>query len=185
MDAALRWLALGLFGAVLCVVCDHLHATHGVLTYTSVSWWEQPWWVWPEFFVATLLAVRGAQVLGRDPRGPLRRLVADLVFFCGAYAYTSFAPSEQPTVTLLVLTGAFVVRVLGEGRSRSVVLHSLLLAAVGPLCEAALARAGLFHYLHPDVLGVPRWLPGIYLAAGLATASIGQQLRQSSNAPSA
>ena len=185
MGGAGRWFALGLLGACVCVLCDHLHATHGVLIYTPVSWWGQAWWVWPEFFVASVLAVRSAQVLGHGAPGPVSRLLADLGFFCGAYAYTSFEAWDRPNVTLLVLTGTFVVRVLGEGRPRWVVMHSLQLAAVGPLLEAALSRVGAFRYVHPDVIGVPRWLPGIYLAAGLVTAELGLVLRQSSRAASA
>ena len=167
------------------MVGDHLHATHDVLVYTPVSWWGQAWWVWPEFFVGTLAAVGSAGLLARGAAASKRRLVADLVFFCGAYAYTSFAPWDRPDVTTAVLTGAFVVRVLAEDRPVWMLPHALLLALVGPLCEAALSAAGTFHYVHPDLLGVPRWLPGIYLAAGLASAELALQLRQSRSAPSA
>ena len=184
----LRWLALGLFGAVVCVAGDHLHATHDVLVYTPSSSWGQAWWVWPEFFVGTLAAVStgGRLARGAATRTSKRRLLADLIFFCGAYAYTSFAAWDRPNVTTFVLVGAFVVRVLGEGRPRWLVWHALQLAVVGPMCEAALSWAGTFHYVHPDVLGVPRWLPGIYLAAGLASGEMALALRQpSSSADSA
>ncbi|MEO6951710.1 MAG: hypothetical protein ABI321_07845 [Polyangia bacterium] len=179
------WLLLGLFGACLCVLGDHLHATHDVLVYTPVSWWGQAWWVWPEFIIGTLAAVGTAARFARGLPAPRRRFFADLVFFCGAYAYTSFAPWDRPNVTTFVLVGAFVVRVLAEDRPAWLVWHSLQLALVGPLCEAALSWVGTFHYVHPDIIGVPRWLPGIYLAAGLASGEMALQMRQSSKAPSA
>jgi len=38
-----RWLVLALVGAVICTVCDHLHATHGVLVYVHPVAWDQAW----------------------------------------------------------------------------------------------------------------------------------------------
>ena len=42
----------------------------------------------------------------------------------------------------------------------------------GPPFEAALAATGAFSYRQPDVLGVPVWLPALYLHLSLFTRQI-------------
>ncbi len=167
----MRWLLLALVGALICTVGDHLHATCGVLTYRQTAFWDQAWWVAPLFAGASLVCVLGARLfwsLGGPNSAPdMRRIAADGIGFFAAYAYTSFAAADRPTVTLLVLVVAFAVRVVGEARSRWLVLYCLLLGVGGCVFEGTLSATGAFHYLHPDVLGVPRWLFGIYLHAGL------------------
>jgi hypothetical protein len=39
-----------------------------------------------------------------------------------------------------------------------------------------LVAAGAFTYLHPDVFGVPYWLPCIYAIASLAVGDLGRSL---------
>ena len=177
-----RWLLLVLVGAVLCTLGDHLHATLGVLVYARVAFWDQAWWVAPLFGSATVVCVLGARPFlgGPSPASvaPPARLIADLVGFCAAYAYTSVAAHDRPLLTLLVLSVAFVVRVLGDARSPGLVLYSLLLAVGGTLFEAGLSSTGAFHYLHPDLLGVPMWLPGIYLHAGLIAGELSLLMRR-------
>jgi len=173
---AARWLLLILFGATICTLGDHLHATSGVLAYREVAFWDQAWWVGPLFGGATIACVVGARPFiawGKATEvAPPRRLLADLIGFCAAYAYTSFAAHDRPNVTLVVLVMVFVVRVLAEDRARWLVVYSLALAVCGTLFEAGLSSTGAFYYLHPDLLGVPRWLPGIYLHAGLIAGEI-------------
>jgi hypothetical protein len=51
------------------------------------------------------------------------------------------------------------------------------MAVAGTLFEASWSALGFFHYLHPDVIGVTRWLPGIYLHAGLLAGPLERTLR--------
>lgn len=182
----MKWLLLALAGAVLCTLGDHLHATNGVLVYRAPFVWAQAIWVPPEFVFATLAAVLGARPFVRGLATPdARRIVVDGAWFLGAYAYTSFAPWDRPNVTLAVLAGAWLLRVV-ERRSVRLAAWCLVLAICGCVGEGTLSSTGVFHYLHPDVYHVPRWLPGIYLHAGLVSAEIAVLFfAQSSSAPSA
>lgn len=167
---------MALAGAVMCTVLDHLHATHGVLGYAHVAFWDQAWWVPLNFLLASLAAVGGAHMTRRlfraaplAPNGS-RLIAADGLAFAAAYAMTSFT-HEAPTATLLVLVAFWLCRML-LGAPRWVVVQSLLVALVGPLVEAAISSTGAFAYEHPDALLVTRWLPGIYLFVGPISARL-------------
>ncbi len=136
-----------------------------MLAYPSPIFWSQAWWVPLLFAGATITVVRGAALFGRPGEGPpaARVLASDLLSFCLAYALTSFT-HDVPNVTLAMLVLWWIARVL-RGESRSVILYSLTLALLGTLFEVMLSSTGAFYYQHPDFLGVPRWLPGIYLHA--------------------
>jgi hypothetical protein len=53
------------------------------------------------------------------------------------------------------------------------------MAAAGTAFESAWSHAGFFYYRAPDVIGVPRWLPGIYLHAALVAGPLERVLRRS------
>ncbi len=173
----MSWVLLAIAGGLICTLGDHLHATEGVLAYPHVAFFGQAWWVFPLFTAATLVCVIGARPFFAIARGELRRpdarqLAIDGIGFFGAYAYTSFAPAGRPNVTLAVLVIAFVVRVLGERRAPWLIIYCVALAIGGSLFEAALSSTHAFYYHHPDFI-VPRWLPGIYLHAGLLAGELG------------
>jgi hypothetical protein len=162
-----------LVGSVLCTVCDHLHATNDVLSYPDPFVWSQAWWVPLLFFGASLGSVTGAgtvrKLLGGKAvaqPGPAQ-LLSDVLSFVTAYAFTAYG-HVLPNVVLAVLALWWVARMLAlaeidSAAARWVVVFSLVTALVGPGVEASLSALGLFHYHHPDLAGVPRWLPGIYL----------------------
>lgn len=186
----MRWLALAVVGATVCTVGDHLHATHGVLVYREVFAWDQAWWVPLLFAAASLVCVLAAAPFVAWGRGAgtarppdARRVAADSLGFCAAYAYTSFAPHDRPNVTLLVLAIAFLVRVIGEARPAWIVAYAILLGGGGVLTEFTVSSTGGFHYLHPDVLATPRWLAGIYLHAGLLTGGLATLLLPPKGSP--
>jgi hypothetical protein len=52
---------------------------------------------------------------------------------------------------------------LGRGGDLSYVL---LAAVLGPAGEAILSAAGAFSYAHPDLIGIPLWLPALWANAG-------------------
>jgi hypothetical protein len=178
----MRWLMLALCGAALCTVCDHLHATHGVLWYVHPVAWAQAWWVPLLFAGASLAAVAGATPVrrlfgARIEQAPTAREVAgDGIAFATAYAFTSFAAPDRPNVTLALLGAWWLARVV-RGRAAWLVVYSLLMAVVGSAFEATWSALGFFYYHHPDVAGVPRWLPGIYLHAALLAGPLERVLR--------
>jgi hypothetical protein len=166
-----RLVGAALVGAVLCTVGDHLHATNDVLSYPVVFAWSQAWWVPLLFVGASLAAVTGAgtarRLAGAPPLaspGPAR-LAGDVLSFATAYAFTAYAHT-LPNVVLAVLVAWWVARMLSFSAGaapRWILLLSLATAVLGTGFEAAWSALGFFHYHHPDVAGVPRWLPGIYL----------------------
>jgi hypothetical protein len=175
----LRWVVLVVVGSAICTYGDHLHATHGVLAYRKIDYGAQAWWV-PFLFAAaslvTVLLARPFVALARA-RGPLpmpdiARIAADGIGFFAAYAYTSFAPHERPSVTLAVLVIAFLVRVVGDRRPLWQGVYCILLGLGGVITEATISATGVFWYLHPDFLGTTRWLAGIYLHAGLLASDL-------------
>lgn len=178
----MRWVVLALVGAAVCTVCDHLHATHGVLFYPHVAFWSQAWWVPLLFAGASLAAVAGATPVRRafGARGEAaptaRQIAGDGLAFVTAYAYTSFAPHDRPNVTLALLVAWWLARVLRD-RPAWLVAYSLLTAVAGTLFEAGWSALGFFAYHHPDFIGVPRWLPGIYLHVALLAGPLERTLR--------
>ena len=171
-----RWILVALAGSVICTVLDHLHATHGVLTYAHVAFWDQAWWVPLLFFSATLSCLFGARMIRgffRAPPiapNPPARIALDGTAFGGAYAMTSFTHAA-PTTTLLVLVAFWVARIL-RGPEPWIVVLSLATAVAGPLVEATVSATGAFTYEHPDFMGVTRWLPAIYLFVGPISARL-------------
>ena len=107
---------------------------------------------------------------GSDRAPSLSELAGDAIGFVVAYAYTAFG-HLQPSLVARVLGGFWVARVLRE-RPSWMVPYSLAVAAGGTLFEAGLSSTGAFRYHHPDFLGVPIWLPGIYLHCALFAGSL-------------
>src|SRR5258706_10867204 len=107
---------------------------------------------------------------GRPPPTSLFAALAGLGALVFAYASSGLLQA-WPWAALaayVVVWLAIVWRVHGEAR-RSLVLHSLGTAAIGPLVEIVISSTGAFTYAHPDVAGVALWLPGIYLNAAAAS----------------
>ncbi len=62
------------------------------------------------------------------------------------------------------------------GRSWQNLVLSIVTAITGTLVEMVLVAAGAFSYVHPGMLGVPYWLPCIYMCASLAVGDVGRAL---------
>lgn len=171
-----KWAAVALAGAVVCTVCDHLHVITGVLSYTKVSFWGQAWWVPLLFAGAALAIVSGAwttrKLLGGRalPEPTVGEIAGDGVAFVTAYAFTAYA-NALPNVVAAVLGGWWLARVL-KNAPAWLIVYSMLTAIGGTLFEASWSALGFFHYNAPDGLGVPRWLPGIYLHVAFLTAGL-------------
>ena len=170
---ASRWIVAASVGGVACFVGDHGHVAAGVLAYPEVAFWGQAWWVLPLFVAASALALVGVRAVhpgGRDaPGDPVRQAVADGTAFLAAYGLTA-AAQGHPDLLVVALVGLWLLRV-HRGMPRRLAAFCLLSALVGTSWEAMWSGIGRFHYLHPDLLGVPRWLPALYLHAALVADS--------------
>jgi hypothetical protein len=173
-----HWLA-ALVAAGVCTVLDHQHVVWEVLAYPRPDFWQQAWWVPLLFFVGTLVALAMTdpvrRLVGGAPpaRNPASALV-DMGSFVAAYYLTSVAHHEPDVLTALLL-GTWLVRAISlPGWA---VAYCIGFALVGPAVEATLSGLGGFHYLHPDFLGLARWLPALYLHVGVAAVSTAALLR--------
>ena len=149
-EVVMRWLILALCGAAICTVCDHLHATHGVLWYTAPVVWDQAWWVPLLFAGASLAAVAGATPIRRlfgAPRRRRRRRCArsrrrDRVLVAYAYYLVRRRRTIGPNVTLAVLVGPGGCACVRD-RAPWLIAYSLAMALAGSAFEASLVGARL------------------------------------------
>jgi hypothetical protein len=166
---ASRWLVAVVGGALIATVGDHLHVVYGVLFYPHPVLFQQAFWVFPLFVVATWAMLSGAETVRRAlggrrvPTNPAEVALATGAFFL-AYAFTAVS-AELPNVVLVVLLLTWLVRI--RRVPRWVLVFGALAAACGVASESGLSAMGMFRYVNPDVLGVPRWLPALYLHASV------------------
>jgi hypothetical protein len=135
--------------------------------------------------MATVVVMGGAELVHPHPpppsEHPVRLAASDLVTFFTAYAFTAFAHTV-PNVVLFVLVALWGARVV-RGMPARHVLFCLLVAVSGTCWEAMWSGFGFFRYRDPDFLGVPRWLPALYLHAAVAAESARRLLRSPVGAP--
>lgn len=171
----MHWLLAISFGSVLCTLLDQLHVRFGVLEYRDGSMFGQAPWVPLLFAFATVFSLFGyltwARKFGfrRDlldgsrDRWGTREAAWALVWMVLAYAVSG--PLQGWPRGLL---GLYVLTFLLRSWSLSAPglgWSSLQFAIGGTVFETLLASTGTFHYRHPDLWGVPLWLPGVYLHA--------------------
>ena len=170
-----------LSGAVLGTALDRLHFLGGVLDYPDTTLQGQAWFVPPLMGAAALGLVSGHRLLvrmrgGVIARGSFGAVLTYVLLFAAAYGATVWF-QDQPKWLAIGLVVAFVP-VIGSHPYNGFGLHCLLAAAVGTAVEAYLVQRGEFRYLAPDWLGVPMWLPALYLWAAAATAEMDRFLRE-------
>ncbi len=176
------WLVVALAGAVVCTICDHLHVVTQVLGYPHSIFWEQEWWVPLLFASATTVCVWGARKMRHWFRGralpvpSTGRLLGEAIAFVTAYVFTAYGHT-LPNVVLGVLAAAWFARAI-SGMPAWLVVYSLIVAAGGATFESIFSRAGFFHYYVPDYLGVPRWLPALYLHVALVSAAVERRMAE-------
>src|SRR5215831_14543365 len=142
-------------GALIGPAADQIHLQSGVLSYSRPSrlLWGQALWVPPLFGGASLALVWGHALLKRLLHRP---------------PVPASASACALTLALTLLWGARVA----ISPTLDKAIAGPLYAILGPLFEAALSSTGAFHYRHPNLLGVPLWLPAIYLHVSLMTREV-------------
>lgn len=172
------WL-LFFFGATGGVLLDALHTFSWTTEYTPPFMFRTAWWV-PFLFMSAygfggLLYDRGWRAMrARDQIVPARDVAIGMTVFALLYAASGFLPVSNVGKTILLLIGAAGLWLYTD-RTWQGVLLSLSAAFGGPLAEILLSRAGVFRHRQPDFLGIPIWLPALYLATG---PSFGQLARR-------
>jgi hypothetical protein len=158
-----RVLALFIAGGIGLALCDQIHVQSGVLDYETGGFFGQAWWVPLQFGVAALAIVAGAAPFARArPEPGAAAFLTGTLWFVAAYAASGLFDAHPYALTVAFVL-AWAARVALARQPGSLVAFSLLLAAAGTGAEAILSAAGTFAYANPDLLGVPIWLPGLYL----------------------
>lgn len=186
MAAGRAWRWVGVVGVAgpACALLDRQHVASGAISYHGG---EQPWWVPLQFMVATVAMVSAVEPVRRLLRGSLpatasASIPADAVAFAGAWLATCHL-QDRPGATLALLLAWWLSRVLT--RPAFTIPFALACAAAGLAVEAAVIAAGVFTYARPELLGVARWLPAIYLHAALLATSLSAWIRDAPPLPQA
>jgi hypothetical protein len=177
---ALSWrrllapLALVPVGAVGGTLGDQIHVQFGVLAYAHPHPWMygQASWVPLLFGGAAPFMVYGHALTDRRGGEPARRLAVlapTVVFFAAYFATGLFASWPRALAAGLALAWAARVA-LRPSLDR--LLAGAGFALAGPLVERAVSATGGFAYARADLLGVPVWLPALYLHLSLLTRHI-------------
>jgi hypothetical protein len=163
-------LLLSLFGATIGVLLDALHTFSGTTEYTHPLVLRTAWWA-PLLFanaygVGGLIYALGYRRLGGPSAVRSRRELAfGLVAFAGLYAISAYLPAPN-VVKLVVLFAGAAALWWRLDRTRVGAMLACVAAIAGPSTEIVLTHLGLFRHLQADVLGIPIWLPALYLASG-------------------
>src|SRR5581483_11797290 len=178
-----RWCIFWLFlsGAIVGSTLDALHV------YSQVERYPVPallgmlaWWV-PLVFGGAAVVIGCTHPLV-DPllhnRRRARSILAsssELTWLVLAYLISASILDSLAKSGLLVII--YLNFWLFSGRGWQNLMLSVVTAITGTLIEMILVTAGAFSYLHPDIIGVPYWLPFIYAFASLAVGDLGRSLR--------
>ena len=172
----LLWLFLA--GATLGTALDAFHVLNGIESYASPTLLGVAWWV-PLLFGGAAVAIGYSHPL-LDPLLHHRRFrslfssLLGLAWLPLAYLISvSFFDTLTKTLLIVLIYANFWLLTGGDWQN---LVFSLVTAITGTLIEMILVAAGAFAYLHPDMLGVPYWLPAIYACASLAVGDLGRSL---------
>lgn len=144
-------------GGLVGLLLDQIHVRYGVLYYASPFLFGQAWWVLPLFGCTTVGVLQGATLFTRASIGE-HELVGSAIWFGAAY-WASGIWHGHP----IGLAIAYVIFFALRTTHAPTWLFALGTAGGGVLVECTLTSLGLFTYRHPDLLGLPYWLPGLYL----------------------
>jgi hypothetical protein len=173
----IAWLFL--LGAIFGTGLDAIDVYSHVERYSMPVLFGLAWWV-PLLFGTAAVAI-----------GYSHPLVDPLIGNVHAGRRLSISVGELTWLLLAQLVGASTLNSIAKaglliliylnfwllaGRSWQNLLLSLVTAITGTLVEMILVAAGAFSYLHPDIFGVPYWLPCIYACASLAVGDLGRSL---------
>jgi hypothetical protein len=163
--------ALFVAGAIVGTLLDRIHVAAGVLWYTHPALAGQAVWVPLTFGVGALLLMSGHLIFPphERPAAPAT-LAAPALGLLLAYLATA-ALADRALLLTLVLLVAWIVRVLRDPTADKLAV-AIAFALGGPIFEAMLSATGGFFYRQPDLLGVPVWLPALYLHVSLLTRQI-------------
>ena len=180
-------LSLFLAGGLAGLLYDQIHVRGGVIHYADPLLFGQPWWVGPQYGLATATAVLAGRrfVPARPSTG--RTVVAAGCFLAAYCATAGFNAFAVPLAAALVAVWLAQLLARPAAEQMRAALFCVAVAVVGTSYEAVLTSTGAFRHRRPDVLGVPYWLPALYLLGGLLALAVSPSVTRDrpSSSPSA
>lgn len=174
---AKAFVTLFVIGAIGLTLLDSVHVHTHTLFYDHPFAFGSAWWVPPEMGLALSLGglayVVAWQRLGGPTKLPSRAAVARaLLAFAMLYAASGLLPATATTKLIVLSIGAVVIFREVDGTR-----VGAKLLVVGAICGTlAEALNPAFHYVDPDGLGVPIWLPALYACAAPALGQLARRL---------
>jgi hypothetical protein len=162
-------LVLAGVGATLGSLLDGIHTHFGATAYTEPVALRAAWWV-PLLFAGAYATSVARPLLDKGPRPPGWKAAVGMGVFISAYAL-SVAPWPWG-VRAAVLGGLFAAGFWVCDRTRAGLIVAGTAAVCGPVVEAIMVRAGTFVHHEVLVLGIPGWLPFLYLTAGVGLGTL-------------
>jgi hypothetical protein len=167
-------LILGGLGATLGTALDGIHSHFGALSYASPFVAKTAWWV-PLLYAGAYAGGVARPLLGRgEPPLPAWKAALGMGLFIVAY-WLTVAPWAW-AVRSAILGAIFVLswaicdqRPVGLGIAAGT-------AVLGPVVEIVLVHSGSFVHHEALVLGIPGWLPFLYLTAAVGLGSLARWL---------
>jgi hypothetical protein len=166
--APARLAACFALGAILGTLLDGIHVYGDVLSYPHPAFGRWAWFVPVEFGLlgagACLLVPMLEQRRPDAASASIPAALAEVALFTCLYLASALLDGEAAPLLAAGL-GALAVARLAFGRDGDLP-YVLLAAVLGPAGEAILSAAGAFSYAHPDLIGIPMWLPALWANAG-------------------
>jgi hypothetical protein len=155
-------------GATLGSALDAIHSHFGAISYTSPVIAKAAWWV-PLLFAGAYGTGIGRPLLAREePPISAWKVALGMGLFIAAYWLW---PVRCALLSAIFLTGWAIC-----DRTRLGLLIAALAAFFGPVVEITLVHAGVFLHHEAHVLGIPVWLPFLYLTASVGLGSLARWL---------
>ncbi len=167
-------------GGIVGATCDGFHSHQNILAYSNEWILKMAWWV-PLLFAGATLTVAYGHLLfdylfivpKKKPGWP--RVIIGLASFVLVYAASAYLPVENDA-KILILDMAIIAMWLIFNRNWQGVIEMIITAILGCAMEITLVANGSFHYLHPNIWGIPYWLPFLYGAASIGVGNWARQL---------
>jgi hypothetical protein len=178
-------IGLFFFFGLVAVLCDRSWVQLGALSYYTGPF-TQPWWVFFQLGAVGVVAVCFARLVTyylvrRDTSPPAditARFAISASWFVAAYVACGLFDATRARRLAAALFLVWLVRLLLQRPQKGELLAILIicfgLAIAGPAAEMLMSYYGVMHYARPFYFkfGVPLWLPGLFLHAGVLARDI-------------
>lgn len=166
---------LFLIGAIVGTLLDGLQTWGGVAYYTQPTFLGTPWWV-PLLFGAGVVLIGVTHVRFHPINKDLPRAFSGSVLILIVASLITAGSGLSHLKITLILAGLYLFSWGTYDRTLKSLGLAIGTALIGPLTERGIESTGLYQYNRPDILGVPYWLPFLYLHISAAGGFLGRLL---------